>query len=489
MAAVEFVPASGLVSIHNTARLMGSNALTLQGISLQGGGSITYESVQGTPAYNYFVGLIVPAVIMIIIFLIWGCSLICAKKCCKGGCSKNVALSFFVLFCLGSLGGWVLGLVGNVNTTNGFNAMVEGITDVQDFSQDVVGIADQANNVTSILSALALEMDIQCNNSNVSFPLQGISGGLNASLPSGVVELKNQVNGFNSQIDTYKSISVQYLAWRETGTMIVIVVIMVVLSLFMVSTTLRVMDSTPECCRPIARCSSRSTSCIVFIFGILLLLIIWIFVAIIHVIVTFGADLCVPSVNSNINRLVTEVANNDFSGQNPCTGNVTGPLGILCYYQTCQGASPLGDQIDQLNVNSSATQMRNFRDELIGNLTQYNITINSTCFESIDSFLNGTDLIFDTVQDATDLAACSSINPVYASLLYDGVCNGLFNGLVFTYVSCIVACVFMMAAMSIFRIFDFDRYEEGRLPEAYYDDAGGKGGQVVSTGGPIVKDV
>jgi len=482
--AVQYSPAPGLVSIHNTARLFGVNQLTTEGFD-------TITSQTG-PLYQYAVGVIVPAVLMILIFIIWGFSLIFAKCCCKGCCSKNIALFLFVGSCSLSLIGWAIGLAGNVNTTKGVNAMLDGVGAVQGLSKKVVGLTYDVANFSDSMFALAVNMEQQCQNPNVSFPFTGISEGLNGTISSAIGPdgLGGTLNKFNDEIDRYRGVIEQYVNWREVGTMIVIIVTMVILFIFMLTTALRVMESTPESCRPCMKFSSRSTSCLVFLFGILLLLIIWIFVALIHLIVTVGADLCVPSINSNINRLANEVSNKTYSGVDPCEAQSfrDSTPGIICYYQTCQGTNKLADLADPISTNNdfSKTLLDTFRQAL----NDSNVTdiASPECFPSMDKFVDKAGGVFTFVDRALNLTTCAEINPVYAAFLYSGLCNGLFNGLVFTYVSCIIAATFMMLAMSIFRIFDFNMYEYGRLPEGYYVDQKA-GGQVVSTGGPVTQAV
>lgn len=482
--AIQYQPTAGLVSIHSTARLLGTNQITTEGASSIG-------QMSG-PLYNYAVGVVVPAVIMIIMFVIWLISLCCAKLCCKGTCSKNVALLSFNVACVLSIIFWAVALGGNVNTTKGFNAMLDGVGAVQDLATKVSTLSKDTTNFTSNMLFLAQDMNVSCANPNVSFPFDGIIDGLQGSLQAvngsggGVV---GTMDGYNNLINSYKSLIQQYIQWREVGTMIVIIVTMVILTMFMVSTTLRVLDSTPEACRPCARCSSRGTSCVVFLFGILLLLIIWIFVAIIHVIVTIGADMCVPSPSANINRLAFEVINNTF-GQvgDPCESASfrDSSAGIICYYQTCNGTNKLGDLLSPISNNTqfSQDQLDNFRTQLNDTITQFNVTVNATCFESMDRFVNSTGAINGIVDRALNITTCPEINPVYAAFLYSGFCNGLIDGLTLTYAACIVAMVFAMLAMSIFRIFDFQLYEYGRLPEGFYEDP-----KSPASGGPITQAV
>jgi hypothetical protein len=482
--AVVYTPVPGLVTMHNAARIGGVNTFTTQGL-------LDITSTDG-PSRQYIVGVIVPAVVMVIMFFAWLISLCFAKCCCKGCCSKNVALLLFTVACSTALIGWALALAGNVATTNGVNAMLNGVTAVQNYARKVQNLTDDAGLFATDLNTLANSMQQDCSNDhNVSFPIGGITGGLNGVIDQSIGGngLGGQITSINQNIDKYKDMTLGYVAWRETGTMIVIIITIVVLFIFMVTTALRVMDSTPEACRPCLRFSSRSTSCVVFLFGILLLLIIWIFVAIIHVLATIGADLCAPSINGSINRLANEAINQVYnSTTDPCLDSQfrDSSLGVICYYQTCTGPNKVADLTAPIKGNSgdSQTLLLDFRKALNDSIAQFNTNVSSpNCFPSMDKFINGTTGIFGLVDRALELTTCPEINPVYAAFVYDGICNGLFGGLTFTYITAIIACVSMMFAMSIFRIFDFSKYEYGRLPEAEYIEPN----KTMDSGGPIVQ--
>lgn len=201
--------------------------------------------------------------------------------------------------------------------------------------------------------------------------------------------------------------------------------------------------------------------------------------------------MCVPSPNTNINRLALEVMDNTYGVQgDPCdTASFRDSApGIICYYQTCNGTNQLSELVTPITNNTqfSQDQLINFRDQLNDTIVQNNLTdlVNQTCFDAIDLFVNSTGEISNIIDRALNVTTCPEINPVYAALLYGGFCNGLIDGLTLTYASCIVAMVFAMLAMSIFRIFDFQRYEYGRLPEGYYEDP-----KVANGGGPITQAV
>lgn len=487
--AAVYTPTQGLVTLHSAVRVRGVNSLTAEGVT-----DITATS---GPMFDYLVGVAVPAAVMIVFFVGWVFSLICGKICCKGCCGKNVALLLFTAACCMSLVGWAMSLAGNVETTKGVGAMLDGITAVQNYARRVQNLTTDAGNFASGLVTLANTMNVECtNDANITFPLDDITGGLNDTINTALGDsgFSGQINQINRDADRYKDLVVQYVAWRETGTMVVIVVTMVILTIFMVTTVLRVMDSTPEQCRPCLRCSSRGTSCIVFLFGILLLLIIWIFVAIIHVIATVGADLCVPSINSNLNRLINEAVNKDYTTDgDPCLNSTfrNSSIGVVCYYQTCEGVNKLAELTDPIRTGSqsSADFLGDFRITLNDSITFGNTTVlSANCFPSMDNFVQGTRGISTLVNRALDLTTCPEINPVYASFLYSGLCNGLFGSLAFTYITAIIAAAFMMMAMSIFRIFDFASYEEGRLPEGEIVQGDYvKGNQLAPSGGPIVQ--
>lgn len=304
----------------------------------------------------------------------------------------------------------------------------------------------------------------------------------------------------NAKIQVYTTINEVngYLYWRETGTMIVLICLVVLLFAFLCITVFRVLQLHPE---QISRCThcmvmvSKTYSWIIFILGLLLLFIAWVFIALIHVMGTLGGDLCLPNVNTNLNRLIgpfIDPTTTTTVGGDPCLAPTNEAMQGLCYYQTCSGVNPLeslfaqvpnitaviGDSVPEVNVtemvqhalpNFNLTEIAQYQN-LTDLVDQYNFTDRVhdaqelqvfqdlvVCTESLNAFLATTQLgLQGSVTMFTDLLDCEQrVNPMYARILYDGFCNGFVDGLYNSYVSFIIASVMMMLAFTVYRIFEF----------------------------------
>lgn len=139
--AVSFHPKPSLEAFHGSARILGVNEFTIQG----------YEDIltMNGPLYAYAVGVIVPAVLMVIMCVIWGCGLTC-QKCCKRCCfrafTENQQVSnqysilvVFSLFLLTSIVAWGVGLQSNVDTTIGFKSFLGSVDVLVAFVDDGIG--------------------------------------------------------------------------------------------------------------------------------------------------------------------------------------------------------------------------------------------------------------------------------------------------------------------------------------------------------------
>lgn len=454
------------------------------------------------PLYAYLIGIIVPAALMLVMYVIWLFTLCCMRCCCKQRFFKRTCLFIFVAACSVSILGWILGLAGNVNATTGFNAMVAGGRAVQGAALSVVDLGDQTRTLNEELQDLNVEMDVQCTNSyGVDFPISQVSSSLTEALQqvtdssSGLIaQLQDVSDTFDETIDMITP----YIAWREQGTLIVLIVTLVVVAVFMLSTFLREARATPKMCRGSVRLSSKLTSLILFVFGILLMLIIWIFVAVFHVILTAGADICAPNVNVNVNRIIAELtlpalSTSYIATMDPCmdpTYSASQVGQMACYYQTCAGTSPLGDLTFDVSslTQDAANAIDDFEQELRAQLVLVgeDESMFDTCFTSIHTFLNKSGDLQGIINGAGHILTCENVNPVYAAVLYDGLCNGVVDSMYFFYVSSIFGCVFLMLAMSIYRTFD---HPDAYTPEEGEDDYEKRvNGQVISSGGPVTKE-
>jgi len=355
--------------------------------------------------------------------------------------------------------------------------------------QAVINFGDQigstlggVSDYVESLSNLTVYLNATCQNHvNVTFPFADIGSSLNSvsDAVSGKNGITDTINNFTASIQSNIGMVNGYLQWRDTGTTIVLAFLLALTILWVFTTTLRVMDNTPESCQTVARVSSKFTAVVIFILGILLLIILWIFIALIHIIITFGADFCVPDVNANIDTILGSFidANSTGSG-NVCddANFVASPQGTLCYYQTCSGPNYFANLTAPINSNafSGNTTLAQYVAQVQNSQSSqpypYNNTapLSAACTSGINDFSTKIDSIGAVVQTALAILDCATINPVYVQLLYNGMCNGMIDGLYvralaaahanaqgpvqFSYAAMIIGCVFMMLNMSMYRL-------------------------------------
>jgi len=432
-----YTPKQSLVTIHNSLRILGQNTLVISSTSLSDIGSR-----QG-PLFNYVIGVVVPAVAMIIMLVIWLFSLCCAKKCCKGCCRKNVALMLFVLMGMGSAGGWIAALAANKVTTQGFDDMINGVEAVNNFGNQIGTTLNGVSSYVDSLSNLTTYLNVTCqNNVNVTFPFSDIGSSLDSvsNAVSGKNGITDTISNFTSSIQDNIGMVNGYLQWRDLGTTIVLSFLLALTILWVFTTTLRVMDNTPESCQTVARVSSKFTAVIIFFLGVLLLIIIWVFIALIHVIITFGADFCVPDVNTNIDTILGSFLDANGTGSSDvCQDSsfLDSPQGTLCYYQTCSGPNYFANLTAPINSNafSGNTTLAQYVAQVQNSQSSqpypYNNSapLSAACTDGIADFSAKIDSIGSVVQSALSILDCSTINPVYVQLLYNGMCNGMIDGL------------------------------------------------------------
>lgn len=491
--AVAYVPKPSLETIHSVARVMGVNTLSVLNINQM------MANPGDSPVVSYVVGLVVPAVIMVLFFFVWMCTLCCSRCCCKQRRAKRLCMLVFCLACSCSILAWILGLAGNTSATNGFNAVITGLEAVQGLAGEVTTISNDVDLLGLSLQNLTDVMEQTCNNSYVAFPGTAIASQVNdaitqvSSSTSGLVQ---QLNDVDAQLSAGLLLVVPYLSWRETITLIILILLLVIVSVFFLSTFIRESQMAPQCLDKTARLSSKTTSCVLFVFGILLMMLLWIVVAVVHVILTAGADICAPDVNASVNRLLSELTTPNTPlavGTDACSDAqfLASPVGqILCYYQTCQGVNPLlgGQTIDITNGSVVAHEMVDaFEADVRAQVPPAEIYQFEPCFASAHEFANETDKFAGLVESALGVVTCEHINPVYASLLYNGLCNGLVDGLYFFYVSSILGMVFLMLAMSIYRTFDHpDEAQQGYVVSD--EQQMSPNAQLAPSGGPVTKD-
>lgn len=489
-----YAPKASLNTLHSMPRVMGSNQISVSGYT-------TFIEMHGS-SFDYAVGVTAPAITMLLFFIVWLLFLCFAKCCCKGLCSETTTLGFFVGSCGMSIIGWFVALAGNKTASSGFADFLSGVYAVQNIGRTALASAGNTTNFVSNLYEWAIVMNVTCNNNTdgVVFPFNDLVNILNQARDTVAQATQDgilaRILSTLDRIDTIIVEVVFYLQWREKGMDILFFILIVVVFIFMVTTTLRISEFTLKPCRSVARCSSRFIMCLILVSGILLLIIMWLLAMILQIIVVVGADMCMPNVNINVNNLINEMLYmQGVDGAvvtdvpNVCLNETfrNGAMGVLCYYQTCSGINILDKVLDPLADESKFNvtgEVSGFRIQAEG--LGYNLT--SECTGSINGFVNEALTITTLMSLILDIVACSYINPVYAKIVYHGLCNGLFDGLYAVFVGLVIGSVFLMFAMFTYCLFDFAKYRADLAPESFYldNEHGAEGNGGTGDGGPVV---
>ena len=319
--AIPYEPVPGLKSLHESARLYGVNSL-----DVSGGFSFTgVNSFMEGPLGRYFIGVLAPAIVMILIAVIWLISLCCTRCCCKGGCGgKNVALTIFTIACAMSFAGWILGIIASSMAVTGLMNMVNGVQGVTNIMSDVRRTGADAVNITDALLVRTNDMSSTCATTTTTFPAASLSQSLNDVKSQINNSLLPQIATYDDKIRSYFDLVRAYIQWVNPVLLSFMSVMAAMTALFFFGTAFRVMERTPERCHAVATCTSKFSAVFVFCFAILLMVLLWIIVAIVHVLITLGADVCYPSINTNLNRIIAQAAGGSLgsiSGNGNGNGN------------------------------------------------------------------------------------------------------------------------------------------------------------------------
>ena len=185
-------------------------------------------------------------------------------------------------------------------------------------------------------------------------------------------------------------------------------VLVTVLLVALVSIAAILADFCSCCCASISRMSWILFNFASFL-GVLVCLILTILVALELTISVGISDFCAAGPDLSFKNIATEKLNLD--GEN---------FDLISYYISCEGANPLFE-----NMNSSIVELEGL-----------NATVNAAleagaCSPTADvrSLGSGSVSCLGTLDDIQGTIGCTSINPVYQTLVYDLLCGDVVDGL------------------------------------------------------------
>lgn len=194
------------MEFHSTVRIFGQNEITFE--------VLNSPIVAGNPSYNYIIGVGVPAVVMILVFIIWLFTVCCLKTCRRCCCrdavedqkmgNQRLTLVVFNLCCITAIVAWGVGLEGNIDTSRGFNQMIAGYDTVVDKVNSALAEANTTRGVVVDIKDDAVPVMNLCTNftslSDPSIFQAPFDAALNG-IDSFVNPVRTEVNNIQSQAD------------------------------------------------------------------------------------------------------------------------------------------------------------------------------------------------------------------------------------------------------------------------------------------------
>jgi len=211
----------------------------------------------------------------------------------------------------------------------------------------------------------------------------------------------------------------------------------------------------------VRKCLSCSSFFSTFIVGLLVLSFAIILGCVFQAVGRVGSDTCYPSPDQNIQKLLSESTGSKELNTIPANGPVCQPIigatgnddyfqyQILCYYQTCTNNTVLSTSLEFLSELTD--DLKNALDPL-----QVETTSNA-CQNAVKDLLSIDRSMSRGVAFAVGQFSCSKLNPVYVSLINEGLCEGFFNGLWMLYSALVSGSSLLLAAMIAMRHFYLER--------------------------------
>ncbi|KAH9251560.1 hypothetical protein BASA81_010599 [Batrachochytrium salamandrivorans] len=498
LASAAYVPFSPLFPPHTNTPPQ-TNIATLRGAS-------TMKVGDGSPVMVYLGGIVAPAIIMIVFFLIWVCCLSCVKLVFKTNRHRKLCLAIFTVASLLSILGWVIGLAGNSGSTQAFDQVSDGLVRVQTLLGGIIQTSNGTANLASGVSQMTVAVVGYCNaNSAFTTPYDRTADATRmtyvqayALSPDAVID---SVGNLATQLDKLVDTLEPLLAWRETAAAVILALLLASVLVFFPCTVMRETRCAPNALAKTVRLSSKGSSMVLFFFGILLLLLLWIVIAIVHVIVTAGADVCAPDVNYSLNRILAEsyftntsleeIREMDFC-HNATYLAAKSTHATACYYQTCSGPNGLqtafttaAGLFTQTQANLAAFKAQYLADAVVqaGVLASPALAgADALCKQYLDYTIGNATYGIAVATSGNGLVSCDVVNPAYSKIVYNGMCNAIIDYMYMFYLSSILGSLSLMIALMAFRTFQFVD------PKTVEQNGQMANGQVVSSGGPATKE-
>ena len=447
----------------------------------------TQVTFTGPQAVNYFVGLAIVPIVLIVFLLLW-LLLLSILGCCQARLEERTrqyqrkpiwACMTFVL--VGSLIAWVVALANSISSLNDLT-LSQSLAHIGDMMSSItVKLEESGGNIIKIRTAMNASR-INCDSPNpvVERALGNLSALVNSTSDS-LDRARSAVIPYTSRTasDLYVTSDALWSFFyirtvvfsAISGIQVALVLLCFVVAAMGWAGKIReIRWFNRGCC-----CRGCCTPLLFFaVFTTVLMIALS---ALLHAIALALSDLCSPNVNTAINRIAGQLMDYptfaSFYGANlteMCdAANDTSPLPILvlCFYQTCRPQTAFvtkGVQaLDGLfNVGREAI---NKSAPLIAEIQA--LIPSTSCADSLRGLLPNYIAVVVHAFDAISLLSCNSINQLYAQAVYDTLCSGGVSRAVVTFDAWISGSLLLMAALAVWLVFRKALHEDHLKSDEY----------------------
>lgn len=335
--------------------------------------------------YLYLQNIIFTPIIFTIILISWLILILISRKikcgiteAIENGVNKEIncflikdiyALIIFTICCISSIICWFSAFTGSISITNGITTFSLAANNITDVFDEVLSLANDVDSFVKILKDEALIVNETCSFDNpfgIEFPVEILSNQLNQ------IDILFNTNGiklFANLGSTYSTLGSQYIAqyisWINFIVWILITIMTIWITLFLLSTILRVIDSEFQKCTTFVTIFNKFEAFTIFYIGSLFLLILLIVTCLFGMVILLGSDFCIPNPDDNFTQIAGTILANNSS---PCSAyqdnkantnqlidlspsnNFT--MNMVCYYTQCSGRNQLGDLLESVDLSA-----------------------------------------------------------------------------------------------------------------------------------------
>ena len=477
-------------------------------------------TVSGPEAVNYFVGLAIVPIVLVVFLLLW-LLLLSILGCCQARLEtkkkkfKRKSLWICVtLLVFGSLIAWVVALGYSIASLDDLT-LSQSLNELSGVMASVTAqLEGSQENVTALQQTMTdAKANCPSSNSTVQSYLSALSDLVDRTATA-VTDAASRVLPYTSQTATeLHAASTTLWNFFYIRTIVFSVISGVQVALVLVCFVVAAMGWAGKI-REIhwfnRGCCCRGCCTPLLFFAVFTTVLMIALAALLHAVALAFSDMCSPNVNTAINRIAGQLIDYPsfatFYGTNltEMCGALDDysprPLIVLCFYQTCQPQTAyVTDGVQSLNDLFSAGQ--DARNKSAPLIEQIRATIPSTpCTDSLDKILPNYASVVYSTYEALYILSCNSLNQLYAQAVYDTLCSvgvpravGMFNA----WISGSIILMIALAVWLVYRMqlhnYDEDssasetiHHDEKRPATTANDD--GKGPlKVVQTGDEISK--